>query len=66
MALRLTDWEDSDHFILPVGLTIPSIVSVDTILLDAPKESLSVDGTPRAAETQIDCFFFNFIMVRLG
>ena len=55
MAPCITAWGDSDHLISPVGSGTPSIVSVDSILSEAPKKSLGVNEIPRASGTQIKC-----------
>ena len=46
---------DSDDVISSPGSSALSIVSVDSILSDTHKKSPDVNGTPRAAESQIKC-----------
>ena len=53
MAPHITVWGDNEHVISPVGSSTPSIVSVESILLDAPNNYLDINENPRAAESRI-------------
>jgi hypothetical protein len=53
MAPHITTWGDNEHVISPVGSSTPSIVSVESILLDPTKNSLDIDENPRVANSRI-------------
>ena len=55
MAPHITTWGDNEDIISPVGSSTPSIISVESILLDAPENSLDINENPRAAESRIKC-----------
>ena len=53
MAPHMTVWGDNEHIISPVGSSTHSIVSVESILLDAPKNPPDSNENPRAAESRV-------------
>jgi len=57
MAPHITTWGDNEDIISPVGSesSTPSIISVESILLDAPEISLDINENPRPTESRIKC-----------